>query len=423
VLTTILRKEHKNKWERRTCLTPESVKELIQQGFKIDVEKSDKRIFSNQQYQSVGCHLVSSPKNYQFILGIKEPPVSSIQQNQVHLCFSHTHKGQPYNLPLLQKFIDKKSTLIDYELITDDANVRTIAFGRFAGIAGAVDTLGLAGQKYTLQNIDSGLSQISQSWQYQNKKDIKQKFSQLKLTQGNPVRVVIVGSGKVGKGAEEVCQWLGLEKITPEQLLSQQYIPQSFYSVLSSKDLMKEKGKPFNPKSFDYVDYLKMGKEKYESVFSHYLGSFDILLHTPYWEQKYPKLLPLALLQEKENLLPTIIGDISADINGSLACTHKASDTDHPVFSFDVQQNCIKDGLDINKLSVMSIDNLPCELPMDASEHFSSILPQYLPQIMSMDLNNNWQQIALPQPLKKATIVYKGQLTPNFSYLNTHLKS
>lgn len=421
MLTTILRKEHKNQWERRTCLTPEAIKNLQSNGYEIAVERSDVRIFNDQEYISCGSELVDSPASYQFVLGIKEPPVSSIQAHQVHLCFSHTHKGQAYNMELLQKFINQKATLIDYELITDDNKIRTIAFGRYAGIAGAVDTLSLAGCKRELSVPESILSSITQSWKYKDVSDIEEKLTAIQLPQNEAIRVVIVGSGKVGKGAEEVCQWLGLENVPSERLIAGDVPEQHFYTVLSTRHVVKKKGEEFQPEIFDVANYLETGKQNYESVFENYLGKFDILLHTPYWEEKYPKLLPLSTLKRQQQIVPEIIGDISADINGSLACTLKASDTDNPVFSFDINNNSLSEGLDKNKLAVMSIDNLPCELPKDASEHFSSILPQYIPAIMGMDLERHWLEINLPESLKRAVIVYQGELTPEFSYLEKYL--
>ncbi|HFB64158.1 MAG TPA: alanine dehydrogenase [Aeromonadales bacterium] len=421
MIKTILRKEHKNKWERRTCLTPETVKKLITQGYPIDVETSEIRVFPDVEYVDQGCKIVGSPNSYQFVLGIKEPPVESIQQGQIHLCFSHTHKGQSYNMPLLEKFRQQKATLLDYELITDDNNNRTIAFGRYAGIAGAVDTLGLAGQKYQLQGNDSPLIQINQSWQYRNESDIRKALNTVTIDNRQQLRVVIVGSGKVGRGAEEVCQWLGLPQLSAEDFITGNLPLCSFYTVLSSRHIYRKKGQKVDVENFDFNDYLEKGSVAYESLFYEFLGQFDILIQTPYWEEKYPKLLPLNILQKYEKKLPLIVGDISADIDGSLSCTKKSTDTDHPVYTYFPQSDSLEDGLKADGLAVMCIDNLPCELSMDSSCHFSAILPEYIPAIMDMDLSLSWDKCNLPQNLKRATIVYQGELTPQFAYLEQFL--
>ena len=158
MLKTIIRKEHKNQWERRAPLTPEAVKVLTEQGLDIELESCDVRIFSDQEYQDAGAKYPAHPDNAEFVLGIKEPPVDSIKYGQVHLAFSHTIKGQDYNMPLLQKFLDEKATLLDYEPIIDPVTgQRTIAFGRYAGIAGAVDSFHVLGQKLAQKGFENAI--------------------------------------------------------------------------------------------------------------------------------------------------------------------------------------------------------------------------------------------------------------------------
>ncbi len=422
MLTTVLRKEHKNQWEKRTCLTPDATQSLIEKGYRVDVESSDIRIFPDSAYRDQNCKIIDSPDAHQFILGIKEPPVTSIKKGQVHLAFSHTHKGQGYNMPLLQKFIDEKATLFDYELIIDEKGIRTIAFGRYAGIAGAVDTLALAGEKLSLNGVESSLKNIKQSWQYQQETIVKQALEDIDINKGAPIRVLIVGSGKVGKGSEEVCQWLGLNKLSASDFLQGKLPEGSFYCVLSAKYLYRKKNDPSaSPESFNFADFLEKGKTAYDTIFPDLLGKFDVFLHTPYWEEKYPSLLPLEVMQKYQGKLPIVIGDITCDINGSLACTKKNTDTDNPAITYFPETDSYVDGVKSEGVTVMAIDNLPCELSRDASEHFSSILPGYIPLIMDMDLSLSWSDLNLAGLLKRAVIVYNGKLTPNFQYLKEFL--
>ncbi len=417
MLKSVLRKEYKNQWEKRTALTPGALKQLAQKGYVLDVEHSDIRIFSDDEYQKADCKIVPEASAYQFVLGIKEPPVDSIQFEQVHLAFSHTMKGQDYNMPLLQKFIDNEATLFDYELITDPEGARTIAFGRYAGIAGAIDTLGLAGQKFELLHQQSALKAVKQSWQYDDVAAAKKALSEIPVNEGTPTRVLIVGTGKVGKGAEEVCQWLGLDKLDTEIFLSGNLPTNSFYSVVSTRHIHKR----LDGGKFDFADYLERGKEGYKSIFHEFLDQFDILLQTPYWEDKYPRLLPPEIMKTHADKLPMMVGDISCDIDGSLACTKIATETDHPVITYDPLTDSYQNGLKPWGVAVMSIDNLPCELSLDASRHFSSILPDYIPFIMDMDLELEWEEVNLPEILKRAVVVYKGKLTPDFEYLKVYL--
>jgi len=422
MLNTVIRKEHKNDWEKRTALTPSDAEELVKKGFPISVEPSEIRVFSDEDYKGRGIKLDGCPQKGDFVVGIKEPPVSSIQENQVHLAFSHTIKGQDYNMPLLQKFIDQKATLIDYEPIVDESGKRTIAFGRFAGIAGAIDSFYVAGKKYTVRNEESCLSQIKQTWQYGSIAQVKQHFDSIDLSVGEPVRVLVVGTGNVGKGSEEVCQWLGLPQVDIEQVLEGNTPGGNWYAVASSRHINQRKDSGANgEKAFDMSDFVEQGINAYESTFENLLGQFNILLQTPYWTEKYPKHLPQSVMLENINKLPLVVGDISCDINGSLECTTKASDIDAPAFTYNVKQSGSTDGILAKGISVMSIDNLPCELSLDSSLHFSAILKDYMQNLMSIDLSKPFEKCGLINELAGATIVYKGQLTPKYRYLQSFL--
>lgn len=417
MLKTVIRKEHKNNWEKRTALTPDDVASLVSQGLPVSVEPSNIRVYSDESYSQLGVSLEGCPAAGEFVVGIKEPPVSSIQKNQVHLAFSHTIKGQSYNMALLQKFIDQSATLIDYEPIVDHTGKRTIAFGRFAGIAGAIDSFFVAGKKYLARNESSCLSAIKQTLEYGSIKKVKEHFAALDLTLGKPTRVLIVGTGNVGKGSEEVCQWLGLEKVDVNRLLNGETPEGSWYSVASSRHVHQRK----DGQAFDMDHFVQAGKEAYTSTFDQLLGHFDILLQTPYWTEKYPKHLDRARMRANLEKLPLVVGDISCDINGSLECTQKASDIDTPAFTYFVDKDSHVDGVMADGISVMSIDNLPCELSMDASNYFSRILAGYMRNLMSIDLSKDFGDCGLIDELARAVIVYNGQLTPRYSYLQSFL--
>jgi saccharopine dehydrogenase (NAD+, L-lysine forming) len=423
MLSTVIRKEHKNDWEKRTAITPDDLADLLKQDLPITVEPSNIRVFDDESYKALGASLQGCPIQAEFVVGIKEPPVNSIQADQVHLAFSHTIKGQDYNMPLLHQFMLQKATLIDYEPIVDSSGKRTIAFGRFAGIAGAIDSFYVAGLKYQAKQQSSCLSQIKQTWQYDSIDHVKTEFANIDVNQGQAVQVLIVGTGNVGCGSEEVCQWLGLKKIDIALLLEDKAPQGSWYAVASSRHINKHK----QGKTFDMAEFVEKGTECYESSFESLLGQFSILLQTPYWTEKYPKHLTKQTMLKKRDQLPLVVGDISCDINGSLECTSKISDIDVPAFTYDATKDTTMDGVLADGITVMAIDNLPCELSKDASEHFSKILKDYLPNIMAMDLSQPFEQCGLIEELAGATIVYKGELTPKYQYLNpflqTYLKS
>jgi len=417
MLKTILRKEHKNQWEKRTPLTPQAVENLISDGLTVDFEYSDVRIFNDSTYQNHNAIGFNTPDNHQLVIGIKEPPVDSIQQEQVHLCFSHTIKGQDYNMPLLQQFIDKQATLLDYELMVDDAGFRTIAFGEYAGIAGAVDSLWIAGEK--LKQIDkaSGLSSVKQTIHYKTIDTVKQSLAEINMQEGAPIRVLIIGTGNVSRGAEQVCQWLGLPKLEGDDFLANNLPEGSWYVVAGIEHLHQR----LSDGGFDLDEYFEKGKSAYKSILDSLLGRFDILLQCSFWTDFYPRHLGNAQIIDAGDKMPWVVGDISCDINGSFICTQKASTIEHPAFSYDANTGVMTDGIDWSGTTVMSIDNLPCELSLDASIHFSNKLEQYTPHLMKMDLQQSFEQLELFDELKCAVIVYKGKLTEKFQYLSDSL--
>ena len=413
-----IRKEHKNDWERRTPLAPRDVAELIGKNYPIEVERSKIRIFEDTDYEQVGARLVDDCADARVILGIKEPPVDSIREGQVHLSFSHTIKGQSYNMGLLQRFLDQKATLIDYETMTESGGSRIIAFGRYAGIAGAVDSFYVAGQKFAQRNISTPLSKIKPAWNYKTISDLKEELGGLNAIEDEHTRAVIVGSGNVGKGCEDVCRWMGLRKISVNGLLSDDLPPGGWYVVLRTADVVEAlDGSPF-----DFKDYKEHGSARYRSTFDRYIGRFNILLQAPYWEEKYPRQMPREMFIDKADQVPMVIGDISCDIGGSLACTLKESTIDEPAFTYLAEENIARDGISWDGATVMSIDHLPCELSQDASEHFSGILVRYLPEILDMDLSQPFEASGLSEMLQRATIVYRGELTPRYRYLEKFLK-
>ncbi|WP_444998317.1 hypothetical protein [Aliikangiella sp. IMCC44359] len=417
MLTTVIRKEHKNDWEKRTALIPSDVAELVEKGYPISIEPSDIRIYSDSAYQSLNIPIDGCPRNGQFIVGIKEPPVNSIQPGQMHLAFSHTMKGQDYNMGLLQKFIDQKATLIDYEPIVDDQGKRQIAFGRFAGIAGTIDSFFVAGKKLAARNQSSCLSQVKQAWQYGAVEVAKEHFNCIDTSQGEPIRVLIVGSGNVGRGSEEVCQWLGLPKIDIQNLKEGHTPKGSWYTVAKSADINQR----IDGQAFSMSDFIKNGKKAYKSTFDQLLGKFDILLQTPYWTEEYPKHLSQSRMLANIDKLPIVACDISCDINGSLECTTKLSDVSSPAFTYNVETATSTDGILPDGITVIAIDNLPCELALDASQHFSTLLKDYLINLMSVNLSKPYEECGFLPEIARAVIVYNGQLTPQFKYLQPFL--
>ncbi len=395
-----------------------AVAQLTGQGVPVWIEPSAKRIFSDQAYLTAGAQTLVSANQADVVLGIKEPEIDKIQPGQVHVAFSHTIKGQAYNMDLLQRFIDQGATLIDYEPMKDEDGQRIIAFGRYAGIAGAAETLSVAGQKLGSKGVATKLSGLGRTYEYGTVAKLKAAVEALGAGPDEDLRVAVVGTGKVGRGSAEVCRWLGLPRIEAEQLASAEAAPGFWHCVLGTEDIVAA----MNGGAYNKCEYREFGVERYRSVFvERYLGKFNILLQTPYWEEKYPRQLSFEDLSEHRDKLPLAIGDISCDIEGSLACTLRETTIDEPAFTFIPGERRARPGISWDGPTVMAIDHLPCELSEDASFDFSDVLVELMPSIVRMELNKSLEKSGLSPVLQRAAIVYRGELTPSFAHLERFL--
>lgn len=419
MLKTCIRREIKSDWERRAPLTPDAVKGLISKGLPISVEACDVRKFSDRDYEEAGATIVDQCENAELILGIKEPQIEAVQPNQVHVAFSHTIKGQSYNMALLKAFLDQKGTLIDYETMRDTSGTRVIAFGRYAGIAGAVDTFHLAGKKWQQKGIASDLVSLGMTHGFHDLDELSAHLRAMAPLKGEPLKVLIVGTGNVSQGCVEVCQWLGLPSV-PIEAVGQGKAPESsWYAVAGTEDIFRKRdGGPY-----DRAEFREYGAERYENAFTQYLGHFNVLLQTSYWATHYPRQLDFQTLREYRDKLPFMIGDISCDINGSLQCTQLATTIDDPAMTYLPDEEKEVQGISWAGPTIMSIDHLPCELSFDASNDFSRILKSLVPLIAGVSLDKPLHESGMSQLLQDATIVYRGELTPNYKYLEAYLNA
>ncbi len=408
-----IRRETKNRWERRSPFDPATVGRLRRLGIEIDVESSSKRIFDESSFLRAGAQSTQDSTTYKIVVGIKEPEISTVQRGQVHLAFSHTIKGQSYNMPLLQCFIDQGATLVDYETMTDQNDKRVIAFGRFAGIAGAADTLWLLGQKLDMMGQTSGLASLNQTITYGSIEELRSAIEVLRPLGGTPLRFIIVGMGNSGRGAAEVMDWLGIRKIDASDVTKN--LPGPWYAMLRTTDVMERlDGKPYEMDS-----YKTHGSKQYRSCFDRYLGHFDALIQTAFWNNDYPKHLDSERLQQFADKLPLVIGDISCDVDGSLSCTQRITTIDHPAMTYDLKSGEVEDGISLKGPTILAVDNLPCELPWDASKHFSAQLESLMPDVAKIPHIQELDE--LDPVVRGAIIVFRGQLTPSFKYLHAYL--
>ncbi|MCD6182548.1 MAG: hypothetical protein J7K89_09230 [Candidatus Cloacimonetes bacterium] len=423
-------KETKNKWERRVALNPAAVAELVQKGFSVVVEPSDIRIYSDEAYAKAGAQLSADLTGCDFIIGVKEIPIPRIVAGVPHLFFSHTIKGQDYNMPLLQHFLDTQTTLMDYERIVDNQGRRLVFFGTFAGNAGMVDTLWGLGQRIkALHNLDTPFLKMKHAYQYDGLQDALDKIKLIgdEISETGlpaeicPLNIFIMGYGHVAKGCQNVLDMLPVEYITPDQLpaVEQYNDPHKIYVVVFKEEHMvarKDGG------AFGLQDYFAH-HDAYESIVHRYLPYCSVYMNAIYWEPDCPVFLPNSELAKLQDGKLIIIGDITCDIQGSVECTVKSTKPDNPIFIFDAKTGTHVDGLTGNGVANCAVDNLPCEFSREASDCFSAALMPFMELTLRNDYGLPIEESTLPDEMKKACIAHQGALQPRYQYLAEFLKS
>lgn len=435
--TLLIRAEDKNRWERRAPLVPEDLREILKEtGGKAFVESSKKRIFAENQYAAAGAGSCAGMDDGDIILGVKEIPVEKILDNKTYVFFSHTVKGQEKNMPLLQRIIDSGSTLIDYERITDAEGRRLIYFGPYAGDAGAIDIISLMGEHWAEKGLDTPFAAVRRAHQYESVKAACEHLSEISgRIQKNglprqlcPFTVGILGYGNVSGGAQQIFDCLPTERIAADAInewVSQdQGDPHTVYlTVFKEQDLVRPTA---DGAIFDLLEYYSH-PERYESRFDRFLSCFTLLINAVYWEKRYPRFVTWAGLKRMAESTPAPklggIADITCDTGGSIECNVKSADSDRPAYRVNPAAGTIEDGHLGEGIVLLAVDNLPCELPRDSSSFFSNQLKPFVPGLLSADYGSSLDVSGLSPEIKKAVIVYNGQLTVEYEYLNQYLNS
>lgn len=434
-----IRHENKDLTERRAPLTPQQVKKVVEElGIRVVVQPAENRVFSAEEYRRAGALISSDLSECNIIFGIKEVPKGDLQPDQTLCYFSHTIKGQPYNMPMLQKIIDLKITLLDYEMVTNEAGKRQIYFGNYAGYAGMIDTLWALGQRLKEQGIDTPFTSVQPAHHYQSLQAAKEAIREVggRLgKEGLPAEITplvcgFTGYGNVSKGAQEIYDLLPVQSIAPSELqsFSQQtgHSRHLVYKVeFHESDMFELKTSAPATREFDLQDYFSH-PEKYRSKFSRYVPHLSMIINAIYWTEACPRLVTKAYLKElfAQESAPRlrVVGDISCDIEGSMEMTVKATNSRNPVYVYSPQDGQIADGFSGKGVVVMAVDKLPTELPREASQFFGNELLPYLPNLAALDFGLPFDKLPISADFRKAIIVHQGELTPAFRYLNQYLK-
>ncbi|PID94702.1 MAG: hypothetical protein CSA95_02385 [Bacteroidetes bacterium] len=435
-MNTIFGIRHEDKYalERRVAVVPSQVKEMVeQQGLQAMVQTSPTRAFSDEAYLQAGAQVVSSLKECPVIFGVKEMPLSFFEKGKTYMFFSHVIKGQPYNMPMLRKMMDCGVNLIDHERVVDAQGRRLIFFGRFAGLAGMINSLWALGQRYQKLGIETPFRKLKQTHQYASLEEarcaIKAVGSEIAAhglpSEITPLTVGVTGYGNVSKGAQEILDLLPFEELSPEELLHRdEKTTLSDHKVY--KTLFMEKHLSVHkqsPERFDLQDYYQHPQD-YEGVFEQYLPHLSCLMNCMYWDERYPRIVTKSYLKRcyaEGNPKLTVIGDVTCDPNGSVECTHKGTPIEDPVFVYNPFTDAPISGFEGKGILVMAVDILPSELPVEASQAFGEALMPYLKEIVTCDYTASFEALQLPSPIKEALILHKGALTPGYLYLKDYL--
>lgn len=425
-----IRHEDKYLLERRSPLVPADVEELVNRhGLDISVEPSEKRVFPDDQYKEAGASITTDISDAGLVMGVKEMPENCFEPGKAYLFFSHVIKGQPYNMPMLQSLMDQKATLIDYEKIADSRGRRLIFFGRYAGLAGMINTLWAAGQRFARLGIDNPFAALKQAYRYPSLNDAItdiQEAGEVILDKGfsketEPLVIAVTGDGNVSQGALEILDLVPGVEISADDLAKgnfPEHAPVIKVNILPQDYLQNRDGSPFRLQH--YIDQ----PEQYDSVFETLLPQIDILVNGIYWDERYPKLVTKEWLNRETaagTLRLKVIGDITCDVHGSIECTELAAPIQDPVFIYNPKNNSHAMGFDGEGVAVMSVDILPSELPRESSEHFSAALKPFMPALAAADFSAEFDNLNLPDEIKRAVIVHKGELTPDYEYITQFL--
>lgn len=386
-------KEGKIPSDSRVALTPNQCRYLIDQmGFEVVVQRSDNRCYTDQEYLKVGIPLVDNIDNAHILVGIKEVPFDQLIENKTYFFFSHTIKKQPYNRKLLQTILQKNIKMIDYEVITDDRGERLIAFGYFAGLVGAHNGIYAFAKR---NNLD-----FRRMYEFLHYEDAIEYYKTIQLP---PIKIVVTGTGRVASGAVQVLKDLGIQQINQNEYLKNQYNFPVFTQLSAGDFVVKKDGGIYNKEEFYTYPEL------YESSFLPYTKVTDLMINGIFWDARSPAFFTKDQMKSKDFRIKTI-ADVTCDIAplSSIPSTLFATKIDNPVFGYNPTTEKPESPYTEEVIDVMSIDNLPNELPRDASDFFGkrfidTIIPELLKEKSDI--------------LDRATIAERGSLTNNFKYL------
>ncbi|MFH0758536.1 MAG: NAD(P)-dependent oxidoreductase [Bacteroidota bacterium] len=392
-------RETKDPPDKRVALTPLQCKHLMvrHRNLCIVVQPSATRCFTDKEYADAGIRIREDLSECDILMGVKEVAIDRLIPGKTYLFFSHTAKKQAYNRGLLQAIVEKEIRLLDYEYLTGPDKVRVVAFGRWAGVVGAYNGL----RAFGLRSGNFDLPPASSC------KDLEQLLSRLRHLDLGKTRIALTGGGRVAAGALEILEAAGLKQVKPEAYLSQVFDAAVYTRLDPWHYTCRKDGLAFDFKHFVAQPYL------YKNSFLPYARRTDMFIACHYWDPQAPVLLSRKDLMGGHVPI-RIVADISCDIEGPIPSTIRASTIAEPFYGYDPVSGKESAPFERESITVMAVDNLPGELPRDASEDFGQALSaSVIPEILGTSDTGM---------VKRACIAEKGRLTKNYAYLQDYLE-
>ena len=391
--------ERKDPPDRRVVLTPRACQTVIKNfpEARITVESSKIRVFTDQEYEAAGIAVSTDMSQCDVLLGVKEVPIDALIPDKKYFFFSHTIKKQPYNRELLQAILDKNIELYDHEVITDQREIRLVAFGRYAGIVGAYNGIRAFGMRNKSFDLPTATELRDQA-------ELIEHLRQIKLP---AVKILLTGKGRVGNGAKEMLDGMLLREVTVEEYLNQSY-SEAVYCQIDVLDYNRRK----DGNVLDENDFFQ-NAEEYESTFMRFARVTDLYMAGHFYGDGAPYLFTREDAKSPDFNID-LVADISCDVDGPVASTIRASSIEEPVYGYDPNKEAEVDFEDPEAIGVMAVDNLPAELPRDSSRGFAEA---FVKHVIPAFYNDDQDGI-----LERALMTQNGKLTQRYAYLQDYVE-
>lgn len=429
-----IRREDKNEWERRAPLTPDHVAGLIEDhGVDFTVQPSPLRAFPDRDYRAAGAEVAEGLADCRVVLGVKEIPLARLAAARTYVFFSHTGKAQAYNMPLLRRILDLRCTLLDYEHVLDERGRRLIFFGRFAGYAGMIDALWALGRRFADEGRRTPFERIRLAHDYASLDEATSHVARVGdalrhsgIPEGlRPIVFAFTGSGNVTRGAREIFERLPHVELHLEELRGFARDPERPRNVVYGLHLQRAQryeridGAPVR------IEDLEREPKRFRGAIPGLLEHLSVLVHGAYWKPAQPRLLTIDDLRRHwaDVARPKLrlIADVSCDVRGGIEATVHVTTPSDPVFVYDLERDEAVGGVHGRGPVVLAVDNLPCQLPVESSEHFGDTLQRFVPLLARCDWDAAFEDLPLPPEMRDAVIAHRGRLTPRFAHLARHL--